>query len=143
MDTQRWNKFFQGEEINRSVIIKKELLTDKPSKLEVTLTGIEYASAHIYNTISETEAYELEIIPKESGLSNSPGETFTVICLNADKHKEYVQMDYIVVPFSLKLPEVKNKSYLAKYSEYIWVLDIKINIPFSKDIHSKEIIAIV
>lgn len=143
MDTHRWNKFFQGKEINGNVIIKKELLTEKPSKLEVTLTGIEYASAHIYNTISETEAYELEIVPKESELSNSPRKTFTGIYLDNDKHRKYVPMNNIVVPFSLKIPDVKNKSYLAKYSEYIWVLDIKINIPFSKDIHSKEIIAIV
>ncbi len=143
IDTHRWNKFFQGKEKNGNVIIKKELVMDKPSELEVTLTGIEYASAHIYNTISETEAYELELIPKESNLSNSSGKTFTGIYLDNDKRKKYVPMDNIVVPFSLKIPDVKNKSYLAKYSEYIWVLDIKINIPFSKDIHSKEIIAIV
>jgi hypothetical protein len=143
MDRHRWNKFFQGKEINGNVTIKKELLTSKPSNLEVTLTGIEYASANIYNTISETEVYKLELIPKESDLSSSPGKTFTGVYPDNDNHKKYVPMDSIVVPFSLKIPEVKNKSYVAKYSEYIWVLDIKINIPFSKDIHSKEIIAIV
>jgi hypothetical protein len=143
MDRHRWNKFFQGKEINGNVTIQRELLTSKPSNLEVTLTGIEYASANIYNTISETEVYKLELIPKESDLSNSPGKTFTRVYPSNDNHKEYVPLDRIIFPFSLKIPEVKNKSYLAKYSEYIWVLDIKINIPFSKDIHSKEIIAIV
>lgn len=143
MDTRKCNRFFQGKEINGNVTMKKDLLADKPSKLEVTLTGVEYASANIYNTISETEAYELELIPKESVLSNSPGKIFTEIYHGNDAHTKNLPLDYVVIPFSLKIPDVKNKSYLAKYSEYIWVLDIKINIAFSKDIHSKEIIAIV
>ncbi|MGN6624705.1 MAG: hypothetical protein ACTHKK_11240 [Candidatus Nitrosocosmicus sp.] len=143
MDRHRWNKYFQGKVINGNVTIQRELLTSKPSNLEVTLTGIEYASANIYNTISETETYKLELIPTGSDLSNSPGKTFTGVYPSNDNHKGYVPLDSIVIPFCLKIPEVKNKSYLAKYSEYIWVLDFKINIPFSKDIHSKEIIAIV
>ncbi len=87
--------------------------------------------------------YELELIPKESNVSDSPGKTFTGIYHDNDKYKENDPMGNIVIPFSLRLPDVLNESYLAKYSEYIWVLDFKINIPFLKDIHSKKIIAIV
>ena len=53
IDRPTWNKYFNGKEINGNVTIKKELLIDKPSKVEVTLTGIEYSFAHIYNTIAE------------------------------------------------------------------------------------------
>ena len=74
---------------------------------------------------------------------NSAEKTFTRIYQNNDKQEECNPIDNVVIPFSLRIPNVINKSYVARYSEYIWVLDFKINVPFSKDIHVREIIAIV
>ena len=143
IDSHGWIKYFKGTEINGNVIVEKDLLTDKPSNVGVSLIGIEYAFAGIYNTISEVEEYELKVIPMAPDLPNSAEKTFTRIYQNNDKQEECNPVDNVVIPFSLRIPNVINKSYVARYSEYIWVLDFKINVPFSKDIHVREIIAIV
>jgi len=47
------------------------------------------------------------------------------------------------IPFEFQVPQVINQAYTGKYSEYLWGLEVKVNIAWSSDIASRTIIDIV
>jgi hypothetical protein len=124
-------------------MMDKDLLTGKSPSIEIGLMGIEYAFAKGHRTISEVEKYNLKTIPLETKILRPISKTSNSIYQGSEEHIENDFVQKYVIPFSIKIPFVTNKSYVASYSEYFWVLNFKMNIALSRDIHSEMIIEIV
>jgi hypothetical protein len=59
------------------------------------------------------------------------------------KIKSEERMKITLFPLNFKYPRGVNQSYIGKYSEYFWGLEVKVNIAWSSDIIAKTIIEIV
>jgi len=47
-----------------------------------------------------------------------------------------------IMNFEIYIPENAKRSYRGKYSKYFWIVDVKLDIPWRRDIHSKHEIEI-
>lgn len=89
--------------------------------MKITLSGIEHAFAQGLQRVTTIEKYEIHMEPAQSGGYN----------------------DNSTIPFEFQIPDKVNQSYTAKYSEYFWGLEAKLNIAWSSDINARTIIEIV
>ena len=48
-----------------------------------------------------------------------------------------------IIPFETHVPKDIRRSYLGKYSDYYWLLEAKVDIPWSDDLYDRAIIQIV
>ena len=135
--------YFPGEDIKGNITISENLLAGKPSSTEISLKGIEYAYAEGHDTISEVKEFQLQIIPLDFKMLKSKAQTSKHISSYNDINKTIQSINRIIIPFYGKIPYDVTKSYVGKYSEHFWGFDVKIDIPFSKDIHAKAIIDLV
>ncbi len=133
--------FSSGHTIKGNVVLNSHVLNKKPNKIELILIGFEYAYAQGYSRINKVEEYRL--VKETSNFQLKEYETNTgKNTVEVSKGVDIDSVDKYVIPFEIYIPQVSNKSYVGKYSEFFWVFDAKINIPFSKDIHCKSIISI-
>jgi hypothetical protein len=87
--------------------------------MKITLSGIEHAFAQGFQRVSTIEKYENKIVINGNG-ENDVG-----------------------IPFEFQIPYGIKQSYIGRYSEYFWGLEVKINIAWSSDIIARTIIEIV
>jgi hypothetical protein len=95
----------------------------KIREMKVTLNGIEHAFAQGLQRVSTIEKYEKNI--------------------ELNRNENLANTDNNAIPFELEIPQGINQSYRAKYSEYFWGLEAKVNIAWSSDINARTIIEIV
>lgn len=120
-----------GQMLKGNMIILKDIEDKKVKKLGITLNGIEYAYAQGYEKISRIEKYEFEFELKDNGKE---------VSRNNDEKAD--ENNNKVIPFEIQIPPTVNKSYLGKYSEYFWGLEVKVNVAWSSDIYIRTIIDI-
>ena len=46
------------------------------------------------------------------------------------------------IAFGIQIPKKANRSYGAKHSEYYWLLETKVDLSDSPDIHAKRVIQV-
>jgi hypothetical protein len=90
--------------------------------MKITLSGIECASAQGLQRISTIEKYENKIALNENENRGNNGNT---------------------IPFEFEIPRGVKPSYVGKYSEYFWGLEVKVNIAWSSDISARTLLEIV
>lgn len=121
-----------GQMLKGNVIILKDIEYEKVKKLDITLNGMEYAYAQGYEKISRIEKFEYEIRLKDDRKEEMRNDNENT---NEDNNK--------VIPFEIQIPSTINKSYLGRYSEYFWGLEVKVNVAWSSDVYARTIIDIV
>lgn len=121
------NKSIQHGNISGIICINNDLMSKKIRNCYFNLVCIEYARAGLIFT---KDQQKLERIKNFLGIryanSWSTVKKFHQK-INFDV-KEKINFD-VKVPFELKQP------YIGKYSSIIWIIDIKIDVSFGKDIH--------
>jgi hypothetical protein len=112
------NTFSPGETIRGKIIIENSK-TLNIRKIEVILGAIEFVQA-------QGVKKRTEIHPK---------------------YKEKIEWsqagDSSTVPFEIHIPKEIRRSYLGEYSEYYWLLEAKVDIPWSDDLYDRAIIQII
>lgn len=106
--------YTSGQRIEGRVVILKDLRGKKVNGVEIMLRQIEYAKAQ------ERKSSEIMTEWKQK-----------VEATNDDKR----------IPFQFIVPADVQPTYIGKISKIIWVLEGKINLSWSKDIHLATIIA--
>ena len=134
-----------GQTIKGNIIVLKELINKKVNKLEISINGMEYAYAQGFDTFTRVESYELK-----SNLKDKLEEMQSKNTINKWKNNEIYEepisdssSSWFIIPFEIKIPDIVNRSYVGKYSEYFWGFDAKIDISLSNDIHARALIEIV
>jgi hypothetical protein len=65
------------------------------------------------------------------------------------KYKEKIEWNEagdtssVVVPFEMHIPKEIRRSFIGEYSEYYWLLEAKVDIPWSDDVYDRTILQIV
>jgi sporulation-control protein spo0M len=117
------NTFSPGEIIRGKITIEDSKLSPKIRKAELILGAIEFAQA-------QGKKKRTEIFP------NYKEKIKGKIEWNKDDNSS-------VIPFETHIPKDIKRSYLGKYSEYYWLLEAKVDIPWSDDLSARTIIQIV
>lgn len=117
------NTFSPGEIIRGKITIEDSKLSPKIRKAELILGAIEFAQA-------QGKKKRTEIFP------NYKEKIKGKIEWNKDDNSSNIQ-------FETHIPKDIKRSYLGKYSEYYWLLEAKVDIPWSDDLSARTIIQIV
>jgi hypothetical protein len=117
------NTFSPGEIIRGKITIEDSKLSPKIRKAELILGAIEFVQA-------QGQKKRTEIFP------NYKEKIKGKIEWNKDDNSS-------VIPFETHIPKDIKRSYLGKYSEYYWLLEAKVDIPWSDDLSARTIIQIV
>jgi hypothetical protein len=117
------NTFSPGEVIRGKITIEDSKISPKIRKAELILGAIEFAQA-------QGKKKRNEIFP------NYKEKIKGKIEWNKDDNSS-------VIPFETHIPKDIKRSYLGKYSEYYWLLEAKVDIPWSDDLSARTIIQIV
>lgn len=117
-----------GHTIKGNVILRlppeeEEAIRNKIRGMKITLSGIEHAFAERLQRVSTIEKYDKNIELNENQIGGKNENN--------------------AIPFEFEIPRGVNQSYIGKYSEYFWGLEVKVNIAWSSDIIAKTIIEIV
>jgi sporulation-control protein spo0M len=114
------NTFAPGEIIRGKITIEDSKILPKIRNVELILGAIEFVQAQ--------------------------GKTRRIgICPNYKEKIEWNKGDNSssIIPFETHIPKDIRRSYIAKYSEYYWLLEAKVDIPWSYDLYDRAIIQIV
>ena len=114
------NTFSPGETIRGKITIENSKVLNI-RKIEVILGAIEFAQAKGKKKRTEIHPKYKEKIEWNEGSNNS---------------------GVIVVPFEIHIPKGIKRSYIGEYSEYYWLLEAKVDIPWSDDLYDRAIIQI-
>ncbi len=117
------NTFSPGEIIRGKIIIEDSKISPKIRKAELILGAIEFVQA-------QRKKKRTEIFP------NYKEKVKGKIEWNKDDNSSIIQ-------FETHIPKDIRRSYLGKYSEYYWLLEAKVDIPWSDDLSASTIIQIV
>jgi hypothetical protein len=117
------NTFSPGEIIRGKIIIEDSKLSPKIRKAELILGAIEFVQA-------QGKKKRTEIFP------NYKEKVKGKIEWNKDDNSS-------IIRFETHIPKDIRRSYLGKYSEYYWLLEAKVDIPWSDDLSASTIIQIV
>jgi arrestin (S-antigen)-like protein len=116
------NTFSPGEIIRGKIIIEDSKISSKIRKAELVLGAIEFVQAQGRSKRTEMHPkYKEKIELNKAGDSSSSA----------------------VVPFNMHIPKEIKRSYIGEYSEYYWLLEAKVDIPWSDDLSARTIIQIV
>src|SRR5215212_169932 len=116
------NTFSPGEIIRGKIIIEDSKISPKIRKAELVLGAIEFVQAKGKKKRTDILNYKEKIKGK--------------IEWNKDDNTSNIQ-------FETHIPKDIKRSYLGKYSEYYWLLEAKVDIPWSDDLFVRTIIQIV
>ena len=116
------NTFSPGEIIRGKIIIEDSKISPKIRKAELILGAIELVQAQGKKKRTIFPNYKEKIKGK--------------IEWNKDDNSSIIQ-------FETHIPKDIKRSYLGKYSEYYWLLEAKVDIPWSDDLSACTIIQIV
>ena len=117
------NTFSPGEIIRGKIIIEDSKISSKIRKAELILGAIEFVQA-------QGKKKRTEIFP------NYKEKIKGKIEWNKDDNSSNI-------PFETHIPKDIKRSYLGKYYEYYWLLEAKVDIPWSDDLYDRTIIQIV
>jgi hypothetical protein len=117
------NTFSPGEIIRGKIIIEDSKISPKIRKAELILGAIEFVQA-------QGKKKRTEIFP------NYKEKVKGKIEWNKDDNSS-------IIRFETHIPKDIRRSYLGKYSEYYWLLEAKVDIPWSDDLSASTIIQIV
>ena len=117
------NTFSPDEIIRGKIIIEDSKISPKIRKAELILGAIEFVQA-------QGKKKRTEIFP------NYEEKVKGKIEWNKDDNSS-------IIPFETHIPKDIKRSYLGKYSEYYWLLEAKVDIPWSDDLSARTIIQIV
>ena len=117
------NTFSPDEIIRGKIIIEDSKISPKIRKAELILGAIEFVQA-------QGKKKRTEIFP------NYKEKVKGKIEWNKDDNSS-------IIPFETHIPKDIRRSYLGKYSEYYWLLEAKVDIPWSDDLSASTIIQIV
>lgn len=117
------NTFSPGEIIRGKITIEDSKISLKIRKAELILGAIEFVQA-------QGNKKRTEIFP------NYKEKIEGKIEWNKDDNSSIIQ-------FETHIPKDVKRSYLGKYSEYYWLLEAKVDIPWSDDLSARTIIQIV
>jgi len=111
------NIFSPGQIIRGKITIEDSKILPKIRKAELILQAIEFVQA-------QGKKKRTEIYPnyKEK------------IEWNKDDNSSSI------IPFETHIPKDIRRSYIGKYSEYYWLLEAKVDIPWSDDLYDRAII---
>jgi hypothetical protein len=118
------NTFSPGEIIRGKIIIEDSKISSKIRKAELILGAIEFVQAQGLSKRTEIRPKYKEKIEWNKGSDSSSSSS-------------------AVVPFKMHIPKEIRRSYLGEYSEYYWLLEAKVDIPWSDDVYDRTIIQIV
>lgn len=113
------NTFSPGETIRGKITIKNSKKLNI-RKVEVILGAIEFVQAQGVKKRTEIQPKYKEKIEWNQAGNNST-----------------------IVPFEMHIPKEIRRSYLGEYSEYYWLLEAKLDIPWSDDLYDRAIIQII
>jgi hypothetical protein len=117
------NTFSPGEIIRGKIIIEDSKISPKIRKAELILGAIEFVQA-------QGKKKRTEIFP------NYKEKIKGKIEWNKDDNSS-------IITFETHIPKDIKRSYLGKYSEYYWLLEAKVDIPWSDDLYGRTIIQVV
>jgi Vacuolar protein sorting-associated protein 26 len=117
------NTFSPGDTIRGKIIIEDSKIAPKIRKSELVLGAIEFVQAR-------GQKKRTEIFP------NYKEKLEGKIEWNKEDNSSNIK-------FETHIPKDVKRSYLGKYSEYYWLLEAKVDIPWSDDLYSRTIIQIV
>jgi hypothetical protein len=117
------NTFSPGDAIRGKIIIEDSKISPKIRKAELILGAIEFVQ-------TQRQKKRTEIYP------NYKEKIEGKIEWNKDNNSSVIQ-------FETQIPKDIKRSYLGKYSEYYWLLEAKVDIPWSDDLSARTIIQIV
>jgi hypothetical protein len=116
------NTFSPGEIIRGKIIIEDSKISSKIRKAELVLGAIEFVQAQGRSKRTEIRPkYKEKIELNKAGDSSSSA----------------------VVPFNMHIPKEIRRSYIGESSEYYWLLEARVDIPWSDDLYDRTIIQIV
>ena len=113
------NTFSPGEIIRGKIIIEDSKISPKIRKAELILGAIEFVQA-------QGKKKRTEIFP------NYKEKVKGKIEWNKDDNSS-------IIPFETHIPKDIRRSYLGKYSEYYWLLEAKVDIPWSDDLSASTL----
>jgi hypothetical protein len=117
------NTFSPGDAIRGKIIIEDSKISPKIRKAELILGAIEFVQA-------QGRSKRTEIFP------NYKEKIKGKIEWNKDDNSSNIQ-------FETHIPKDIKRSYLGKYSEYYWLLEAKVDVPWSDDLYGRTLIQIV
>jgi Arrestin (or S-antigen), N-terminal domain len=116
------NTFSPGEIIRGKITIEDSKLSPKIRKVDLILGAVEFVQA-------QGKKKRTEIFPNYKE--------------RIEWNKASDSSSSAVVPFKMHIPKDIKRSYLGKYSEYYWLIEAKVDIPWSDDLYGRTIIQIV
>jgi sporulation-control protein spo0M len=116
------NTFSPAEIIRGKITIEDSKLSPKIRKVDLILGAVEFVQA-------QGKKKRTEIFPNYKE--------------RIEWNKASDSSSSAVVPFKMHIPKDIKRSYLGKYSEYYWLIEAKVDIPWSDDLYGRTIIQIV
>jgi hypothetical protein len=119
LDLHGQSRFYPGDTINGKVIIKN--LKKIPRRAELTLSAIEQATAKGMRktTVRESRRQAIEI-----------------------KEKQQEVAAHNNLPFEIQIPPEAKRTYVGKYSAFLWMLDVRVDIPRASDLNVRTTIEV-
>jgi hypothetical protein len=139
MELER-NSFYAGEKVKGKLIVINPV-KKKIKSAQIILKGSEYAVGQ--------EGSEIEIdtgfgISFSYNRKNKKGEKKKEMTTKTQEYKIGIEWNKVdSMPFELSLPTEIKKSYTGKFSKYFWILEAKLDIAWSKDLHVETGIEII
>lgn len=123
------NKIAPGETLKGKLTIENTPDKKEIKHAEIVLTGTEYAIGLTEETIGLVHRRK------------QPQEMTT----NIDEYKANLELKEgdSSICFEIDIPKGVKRSYIGRFSEYFWEIDAKLDIPWAKDFHLKNIIEII
>jgi hypothetical protein len=116
------NTFSPGETIRGKITVENSKILNIRT-IEVILGAIEFVQAQGRKKRTEIHPKYKEKIDWNKGSGDNSSN--------------------VIVPFKMHIPKDIRRSYLGEYSEYYWLLEAKVDIPWSDDLYDRTIIQIV
>jgi hypothetical protein len=120
LDLHGQSRFYPGDTINGKVIIKT--LQKIPRRAELTLSAIEQATAKGMKRTTARESHRQAIEIKE---------------------KQQEVAAHNTLPFEIQIPPEAKRTYIGKYSAFLWMLDVRVDIPKASDLNVRTGIEVV
>jgi Arrestin (or S-antigen), N-terminal domain len=129
--------FSQGEKIYGRIVLMNITQPDKIRKIEIVLSGIEFATIDTEGTINQAVNLMQGLQPVDLCCQNKMEEYTKEIEIPKKER------DNIIIPFEFQIPKQVKRSYTGKYSKFYWLVDAKIDLKGMVDSHTDEEITII
>ncbi len=130
--------FSRGEKIYGRLVLMNITQPDKIRKIEITLSGIEFATINTEDPINQAVGLMEGLQPVDL-CSQHKAEEYTKEIEIPKKERD----SSIIIPFEFQIPKQLKRSYTGKYSKFYWLVDARIDMKGMVDSHTEEEITII